>query len=456
MLDKLLKKSHFYTAFVILLLILAMIISVTNFQVAGAVIFGVIAALSLVLFSDLTMFLAPTLLLSVFVTECYDSYSTFIKFIPLAIPLAGAIIFHLVKYKIKIKPGKSLPGLIAVAIAVTLGGIGTISASDYFSPKSLFYMFMLGGGMILLYLLFTARFNSESGIRIAILMYAVGILASFMICLFYARNWEAFKASYRFLAYQPSNNLSTFLMLAMPFPMFFARTRHVDVIATLFMYVCTALSSSRAGLLMGSVEIIVIFVAYTFFYEKKIAKKLFYITLFVVGVCAFLKLLPHLVIKLSSRSLVSMKNNIDSITLEQCLETLKKYFISPNEPRMRAIKQGIEDFISNPIFGTGIGYTGNTHVYSPVSGAMNWYHLWTAQIFGGLGIVGILAYGYQLIARVKIYLQNRSPLNMTLFMSYIGLWLMSQLNPGEFCPIPYAMMAVIYFAVMERKENEDT
>ena len=453
MLDKLLKKSHFYTAFVILLLILAMIISVTNFQVAGAVIFGVIAALSLVLFSDLTVFLAPTLLLSVFVTECYDSYSTFIKFIPLAIPLAGAIIFHLVKYKIKIKPSKSLPGLIAVAIAVTLGGIGTIPASDYFSPKSLFYMFMLGGGMILLYLLFTARFNSESGIRIAILMYAVGILASFMICLFYARNWETFKVSYRFLSYQPSNNLSTFLMLAMPFPMFFARTRHIDVIATLFMYVCTALSSSRAGLLMGSVEIIIIFVAYTFFFEKKIAKKIFYTALLVVGVCTFLKLLPHLVIKLSYRSL---GRDVDSMTFGECVEILKEYFISPNESRIRAIKQGFDDFKANPIFGMGIGYTGNTHVYSPVSGAMNWYHLWTAQIFGGLGIVGILAYGYQLIARVKIYLQNRSPLNMTLFMSYIGLWLMSQLNPGEFCPIPYAMMAVIYFAVMERKENEDT
>jgi hypothetical protein len=71
-------------------------------------------------------------------------------------------------------------------------------------------------------------------------------------------------------------------------------------------------------------------------------------------------------------------------------------------------------------------------------------------VFGGLGVLGILAYGYQLIDRIIIFFKNRSMVNLTFLLSYLGLLLMSQVNPGEFCPMPYAALAMTYFALMER------
>jgi hypothetical protein len=108
------------------------------------------------------------------------------------------------------------------------------------------------------------------------------------------------------------------------------------------------------------------------------------------------------------------------------------------------------DFKSNPVFGVGIGYTGNEDAYNPVKGAMNWYHMWFAQVIGGLGVLGILAYGYQLVDRFIIFFKNRSMVNLTFLLSYLGLLLMSQVNPGEFCPMPYAALAMTYFALMEK------
>jgi len=112
----------------------------------------------------------------------------------------------------------------------------------------------------------------------------------------------------------------------------------------------------------------------------------------------------------------------------------------------------VEDFKTNPVFGVGIGYTGNENIYDSVKGAMNWYHMWFAQVIGGLGIVGILSYGYQLIERIIIFLKNRNLLNFTFLMSYMGLFLMSQVNPGEFCPMPYAALAVTFFIIMEKDD----
>ncbi len=40
--------------------------------------------------------------------------------------------------------------------------------------------------------------------------------------------------------------------------------------------------------------------------------------------------------------------------------------------------------------------------------------------------------------------------NMTVFLSYISLELMSLVNPGIFSPIPYLLIVTLFFAVVER------
>ena len=40
--------------------------------------------------------------------------------------------------------------------------------------------------------------------------------------------------------------------------------------------------------------------------------------------------------------------------------------------------------------------------------------------------------------------------NITAFLSFAGLEMMSMVNPGEFCPIPYALLCVMMFIVVEK------
>ena len=75
------------------------------------------------------------------------------------------------------------------------------------------------------------------------------------------------------------------------------------------------------------------------------------------------------------------------------------------------------------------------------------------QIFGSMGLVGVLGYGYQFVTRFILVLKKRSAEAVTLGLSYLGLFLMSQVNPGEFCPMPYALVATLIFVLVESCEN---
>ena len=71
-----------------------------------------------------------------------------------------------------------------------------------------------------------------------------------------------------------------------------------------------------------------------------------------------------------------------------------------------------------------------------------------------MGIIGVLAYGYQLYERGKLIFSHPDPFRLAAGLSYLGLFLISMLQPGEFCPMPYAMMAVMIFTVLEVSEEE--
>ena len=76
-----------------------------------------------------------------------------------------------------------------------------------------------------------------------------------------------------------------------------------------------------------------------------------------------------------------------------------------------------------------------------------------AQIVGSMGLLCIVSYGYQFISRFWIIIKKRSAFVITLGLSYSGLFLMSQVNPGEFCPVPYALVAVLIFVLAESCED---
>ncbi|MBQ8849526.1 MAG: O-antigen ligase family protein [Clostridia bacterium] len=423
--------------FYLFLFCAACAISALEWEVYGALAFVSLICLILVLCDDIMAAAMPLMLLCVFVTNCYDSAQTFMKFAWMAVPAVACILFHFIVYRQKFSMGSSIWGLLAVSVAVSLGGVGRISGEEYFSPTSIYYTVFLGIGMVGLYLLLKSQLSSKRSYdlkeRIVLILYVMGIFASFVILLNVLPD-TSFVGGFKIVNnFQASNNLSTMIMFAMPCTFFFVRNSKFHLFSALLMAASMVLSGSRAGMIFGVVELALCIIV-SAVWDKK--NRFFYICLMLSAIG---------VIILFRGRIMNM------------LESAEVYpVVSDGEARMQLIDRAIAAFKEDPIFGHGLGYKGNYDVYDPKSGAMGWYHMMIPQVFASMGVVGIVAYLVQAGVQIRVVARSlkgavdkEKALIFTLAMSYVGVFLMSQVNPGLFCPIPYGLMATVIFAVMD-------
>ena len=419
------------------ILLFAAAITWMGVEVQGAVIFVYMIAIYLIVFDDLLSSMLPFLLLCTFTVKCYDSFDTFMPYFWHLIPAMAALVFHFVFYRKRLSVGESFAGICAVAVAVTLGGLFSISAKDYFRPISLYYVFALGIGMIIAYLLMrssvTDRPIEETSERFGTFMYLWGVFATYMVLQFVLLNLDSLSQTGDMPYIQWSNNVATVLMLAMPFPFYYALKNPIHLVPGYLMYIATLLSTSRGGILFGTAEMIIITV-YVIFASKRTLTRVLAMSVSVVAAAIMYKNLLGLADILN----VSLLADPDAL-------------MDSGEARIILLKRSIEDFRSNVWFGRGLGYTGNTDAYAPKKGALYFYHMMIPQIIGSMGLCGIGGYLYQFIFRIRTVIRRITPYTLCLFISYLGLFMMSQVNPGEFVPIPYSLIAVSIFIIMENQ-----
>ena len=126
------------------------------------------------------------------------------------------------------------------------------------------------------------------------------------------------------------------------------------------------------------------------------------------------------------------------------------------EVRLQLFERAFQDFNHNPIFGTGLAYMGNRDVHPSAKFALCWYHCEPLQIMGSLGIVGIIAYANQLFDRFVILLKKKTIFSVTVLVSYVGLEMMSIVNPGIFCPLPYLFLIILMLAIVEQVNKTES
>ncbi len=415
---------------------LAVLITVFRMEVAGVLLFVILLSFLFVCCDDINVTTFPFLLLCTFSLKCYDSFDTFIVYLPLGVIPILAFVFHMVRNKRRFCIGKSFWGIVAVAIAVTAGGAFSITLEEYFSFSSLFYIAGLGVGMILAYLVMKRAFVASDSYAIVERLFAVFYMAGcFGVVMFFSHIALEFRQIRESGFYiQWSNNLSTMMMFFMPAPFYFALTRHrAHYWAGILFYLTIALTGSRGGFLMGGAELLLCLLALSF--RDKLLRRA---SLLTVIFAAFLFSFFYGTI-------------IDYFKISQ-----DAGLISGEEARAHLIPAAIRDFLACPVFGRGIGYRGNQNIYLPVKGAANWYHMMIPQIIGSFGTVGILAYGYQFYGRMRLIVTKRTWCKIVLGLSYSGIFLMSQVNPGEFCPIPYELLTVLLFVFLELPDEELT
>ncbi len=445
---KLLKLREFMMTgrYMMLLFSIAALFSTFELNVSGVLFFACIVGFTLVVSDDLLATFMPFMFICLLGAKCYNSFSVFIKHVPLGVVLIVCILLHFILYwKKPVFKGKLLLPMLLVSFAVVLGGAGFISKEEYLSGVSVFYMLALGFGMVFLYVLFyshlTVRKDYSLIDKITLIMVIAGCFASFVTIAFYLIHINEVIETHDLLFMQWRNNYSTFFMLCIPFAFLRGNKKPYSIVLGFVFFLCILLTGSRGGLVFGAIEMLMC-CALFILYDKR--RRLTYIA---ICTCLLFAVL------IFSREFFSFFGS----TFDRLLSAINGILVGEQqEVRYYQYKRGIEDFFNNPIFGTGIGYMGNRDVYAGADFSIAWYHCEPIQIAASFGIVGIAAYIYQFVKRIILLWRKPTMFNMTVFLAYISLELMSLVNPGIFSPIPYLLIVTMFFAVVERCNAGET
>ncbi|MBR2875512.1 MAG: O-antigen ligase family protein [Clostridia bacterium] len=415
-----------------------------DFHIWGTVVLAYITGICFLFTGDIMAMLTPTLFTYIIAMRCYNSFEAFKNLAGLIIPLIFMLLFNLIVYgkKPSAKGYLFLP-MLFVSVAVTLGGVGVIPAKEYFAGVSLFNMLGIGFGMLLIYCLFYPRINTNDDYslieKLTKIMVVVGLTASFMIFAHYIININDVIDRSGIIYMRWRNNTSTILMITMPFAFFMANKKSYSTIIGFIFYLAMLLTGSRGGMVFGTIELIMCIVMFVL-YDRR--RRLAYAIICVCFVVVALIFLPEI-------------TQFLNYTLKRLFRVLNEFLLGgkDTETRVRHYARGIKDYLNNPVFGIGLGNMANRDIFQNKPGALCWYHCEPIQIAGSFGTVGIIAFVYQFIKRNILIWKKATLFNMTVFLSYISLELMSLVNPGILCPVPYLLLVTIFLIIVEKCDD---
>ena len=413
-------------------------------EVIGTIVFLYIIGFCICISDDIMAGLAPFSLTSLVAIKCYDSFDVFMGYIPYLVPLAGFVLFHLIAYWRKpTTEGVMFKSMVFVSISILLGGLGFILPEEYFAPTSIYHMLGLGFGMVFIYSYLHAHIDVKRNYShidmLTRIMVLTGTFAAFMVISHYIININAVIDRGGLLFMQWRNNCSTILMITIPFAFLMANKKSYATVLGFIFYFALLLTGSRGGMVFGSVEIVMCIVMYML-YDKR--RRLAYVIICACILFGCLAFAPQI-------------TEILGYTLDRLFKAVNEFLMGEStEVRAAHYARGINDFLSHPLFGTGLGYMGNRDVHASVEFALCWYHCAPIQVCASFGVVGIVAFAYQFIKRNVLIWRKATLFNMTIFLSYISLEMMSLVNPGVFCPIPYLFYVTLFMVMVEKCDGE--
>lgn len=425
--------------FITVLLTITAVSMCTGLNLAGALLMAAATAWLLLFSDDTFAALCPVMFAVMGLTSYYSNYYELLRYWWMLIPVAAALVFHMIAYRGEgFVRGRFLLSLTAVSVSLFTGGIGAISAQEYFSGLSFYYMIGLGAGLVLVYVLMCSRLSRprEYDIveRFAALLYGLALLAALLIVLFYVKNWHKIMPDFKtpFISYR--NFCTTMMLFGMPMCCLFVRRNSWHLVSFAAIYMVMLVGGSRSAMLFGSAEVLMCLgYCYLAHPEKRREYRRIALVMCLPAAMVCCKLLDTFFLGETGR--------------------FGTHIIRPDEARPGFYRQGVLDFLARPVFGYGIGNMKNAGIYKGINGSIIFYHNSVLQVMASLGLVGCAAYLWQFVERLRMLWQKRSKDAFIMSISYIGIMLMSMTNPGLFCPMPTAVLLVIMFAVVEYENS---
>ena len=442
-------RSPFYPLGLFALSLLFLVLGEESFLVALPL-FGTVIAAALFLSEDLEPCLFPFLCIMILGTVMLFSLERVLPLLPFGIPILAGFVFHFIRYRKPFRQGRSFLGLCAVSLAILLGGIGIISPSEYFDPVTLYYTLGLSLGLLLVYYVYATEYKVKRDYSpvsaLMITLFYTGLLLSAVVVRFLIQYFPLLMAgkwasAYYYFLYR--NTVANLAVIALPAGFYLAGygkarapLRLLFFLGSAITYFCLLLTASRTGILVGTV----LFLLCLVYFLKGNARP-------------WVKWTGLLFLALLLVTVLLWQWDLILSVFEYVMKRLTNFESESTNNRWNLILASFRDFLANPVFGVGLGSVRNAEIYS-AEGCISWYHFYFPQIWGSMGCVGILAYGYQLYQRVRLCIFRPNAESVAVILSALGLFLYSQMDPGEFIPVPFAVLGVLLYVMLERHAEE--
>ena len=423
-----------------------------GYTMVGIVINAELFGLALLLCDDFAAALMPFLSVMCQGATLFENWDVILGYlIPWGFLPAFGLIFHLIVYRKPIKVGLSGWGVAVTGGAILLGGFGFVSPlAPFQSAAGAFYYFGLSFGLFFLYLLFAAHYKRLKDYDVyehfLWAMLFTGLVCS--VVLFCALGEYVKETTVNFVKFRRfaefRNSLANVMIMGLPAPFYFA-CKHgggffgkvLSFCLGLLVFFSLCLTTSRTAVISGTVLLVLCLI---FYFRRghnvaaKIINSLILLTLFGIF-CSFL---PRLIDVLELNDLIQQIKN--GVKFSELVHSYRS--------RMVLVAQAGVEFCDRPLFGSGLLHD-NGYV-TDRQGCIWWFHSYFPQVWGSFGLVGCLAYAFHLGIRARLARLCRDKRSVAILLTALSLFLFSMTDPGEFMPIPFGMMAVLAFVLIER------
>ena len=425
-----------------------------EYTMVGIVINAELFGLALLLCDDFAAAMAPFLSVMCQGATLFMKWDVVLEYlIPWGFLPAFGLIFHLIVYRKSAVIGLSGWGIAVTGAAVVLGGLGVISPlSPFKGTAEAFYYFGLSFGLILFYLLFASNYKRVKDYDVyehfLWMMLFTGITCSVIIFktfLAYTGETVDFMGFRNATSFR--NSLANIMIMGLPAPFYFA-CKHgggffgkiLPFCLGIWVFLSLCLTTSRTAVLCGMV-MLVICLCYYYRRAHNVAAKIVNSLILIAFFSMFVILFSWLVEIFELGELIKQLKSGTAVT-----ELIFSY-----RGRMILFTEAAAEFCKHPLFGIGLLHENRYDYFlEDIQGCIIWFHSYFPQVWASFGFAGCAAYAFHLGQRWRLARLGRDKRSGAIFYTALSLFLYSMTDPGEFMPIPFGMMAVLAFVLLER------